>query len=182
MATANNATRFPGQPEHTGTELVFSRHIDSIYRFLYRQVGNAEDAEELTSHVFRRVGLQVDAGQSETTIASSLVTLARSVLADHWSRWYRRPVPANGANGPEHARTSIPTDAPPIGNREGGACSLLAALPECDRHVLELRFLEGQSIEDSAAALGITPDAARAIEHRALQLAVQVYEADLSPQ
>ena len=42
----------------------------------------------------------------------------------------------------------------------------LAALPDDQRAVIRLRFLEGKSLEETAAALDRTPDAVRGLVHR----------------
>ncbi|HEX8919538.1 MAG TPA: sigma-70 family RNA polymerase sigma factor, partial [Chloroflexota bacterium] len=53
---------------------------------------------------------------------------------------------------------------------------LLAALPERYRQVLELRFLKGYSVQETATELDITPQNVKVIQHRALARAVQVGE------
>jgi RNA polymerase sigma-70 factor (ECF subfamily) len=42
----------------------------------------------------------------------------------------------------------------------------LAALPEDQREAIRLKHLEGKSLEDTAAAMGRTPDAVRGLIHR----------------
>jgi RNA polymerase sigma-70 factor (ECF subfamily) len=45
---------------------------------------------------------------------------------------------------------------------------VLSCLPARARSVLELRFLHGYSVEETAQALGITPGNVKVIQHRAL--------------
>src|SRR5689334_10604453 len=68
---------------------VFDRYLERIYRFLYRRLGNREDAEDLTSEVFVKASSELDISRSEASIASWLFTVARNELADHWRRHYR---------------------------------------------------------------------------------------------
>jgi RNA polymerase sigma-70 factor (ECF subfamily) len=44
----------------------------------------------------------------------------------------------------------------------------LRALPDDQRHVIELRLTEGRSMSETAALLGRSPDAVRQLQHRAL--------------
>lgn len=167
------ARRFP-LPQHPDLEQVFTEYVDPIYRFLYRRVGNTQDAEDLTSEVFFKAAGQLDHTRSQATIARWLFTVARSVLADHWRRYYH-----SGASLPlDESRLAALSDARDshAGN-EGDAdlvSSLLAALPERYRQVLELRFLQGYSIKETAHELAITPENVKVIQHRALAKAVQL--------
>ena len=51
---------------------------------------------------------------------------------------------------------------------------LLKALPERYHQVLELRFLKGYTILETAAALGISEENTKVLQHRALKKANQI--------
>jgi RNA polymerase sigma-70 factor (ECF subfamily) len=53
---------------------------------------------------------------------------------------------------------------------------VLDTLPGRYRQILETRFLQGNSIKESAAELGISVANAKVLQHRALRLAAQVNE------
>jgi RNA polymerase sigma-70 factor (ECF subfamily) len=53
---------------------------------------------------------------------------------------------------------------------------VLGTLPDRYRWVLELRFRSGYSIEETAQEMGVTPQNAKVIQHRAVAKAVQVGE------
>lgn len=57
---------------------------------------------------------------------------------------------------------------------------ILDALPERYRQVLQLRFLNGLSVRETAQALGITSGNVKVLQHRALARAVRV-GSDLLP-
>ncbi|MEO5951275.1 MAG: sigma factor-like helix-turn-helix DNA-binding protein, partial [Chloroflexia bacterium] len=52
--------------------------------------------------------------------------------------------------------------------------NVLALLPENYRRVLELRFLQGCSLRETALAMRITEANAKVIQHRAIQKALKV--------
>ena len=158
-------------------EEVFSRYLDPVYRFVYSRVGNREDAEDLTSEVFLKASRQLDSSRSEASVAQWLFTVARTVLADHWRRYYRSgtvlPLDEGRAgNIPDEEAPAVPSE-----RSEQLVERVLAALPERYRRVLELRFLQGYSIQETAEEIGVTPENVKVIQHRALAKAVQVSEA-----
>lgn len=160
-------------------EEVFARFVDPVYRFLYSRLGNREDAEDLTSEVFLKATKQLDSGRPEASVAQWLFTVARTVLADHWRRYYRggTPVPFDDARVEEVPGKLESTE--PSESSAKLVDELLAALPERYRRVLELRFLLGYSIQETARELSVTPENVKVIQHRALAKAVQVGEGRL---
>jgi RNA polymerase sigma-70 factor (ECF subfamily) len=55
---------------------------------------------------------------------------------------------------------------------------VLSALPERYRRVLELRFLSGMTIRETAEVMGLTPENVKVIQHRALARAVATFNPD----
>lgn len=157
-------------------EQVFSRFVDPVYRFLYSRVGNREDAEDLTSEVFLKAARQLQSDRPEASIAQWLFTVARTVLADHWRRYYR--------TGPvlqfeEGYANNLPDEEEHRGvsnSRQELVTRVLNALPERYSRVLELRFLRGYSIQETAAELDLSAENVKVIQHRALAKAVLLSE------
>ena len=56
--------------------------------------------------------------------------------------------------------------------------AVLDVLPDNYRRILELRFLQGYSVREAAAALGVSVANAKVLQHRALRLAAQFSEKD----
>lgn len=167
-----------GSPVQSPPDLeeVFARYLDPVYRFLYSRVGNREDAEDLTSEVFLKAARQLDSSRLEASVAKWLFTVARTVLADHWRRYYRGVVvPLDDARAGEIPENGEPVDM--SGGREQLVERVLSSLPDRYRLVLELRFLKGYSIVEAAREMGVTPENAKVIQHRALAKAVQMSEA-----
>jgi RNA polymerase sigma-70 factor (ECF subfamily) len=55
---------------------------------------------------------------------------------------------------------------------------VLAALPDNYRRILELRFLQGRSIKESATQMGVSVANAKVLQHRALRLAATLNQKD----
>lgn len=157
-------------------EHVFARYVDPIHRFIYARVGNREDAEDLTSEVFLKATRLLDHHRPEASIATWLFTVARTVLADHWRRYYR-----GGATVEldELRLAEVPEQTAPTEPAEANVVLLervLGGLSERYRRVLELRFLHGYTIQETAHELDISPDNVKVIQHRALARAVVIAE------
>jgi RNA polymerase sigma-70 factor (ECF subfamily) len=154
-------------------ESVYRDNVERLYRLMYARVGNRPDAEDLTSEVFRAALGPLRLASSKGEVRAYLLATARTVLALYWRRRLGHPVtsidPATDlaylADPPERGQLS---SAP---SRTG---SILAALPDRYRRVLELRFLEACSIKEAAKTMDISVSNAKVLQHRALLMAAKV--------
>ena len=150
-------------------EAVYRETAVVVYRFIYARVGNRPDAEDLTTQVFIRAlpRLRIPAAIEE--IRSYLMATSRTVLADHWRRHYDVQV-ATLEDGIAAAPAPLPD---PALEEEGirRANAVLAGLPGNYRQVLELRFLRGYSLRETADAMGVSLSNAKVLQHRALRRA-----------
>jgi RNA polymerase sigma factor (sigma-70 family) len=165
--------RLVGADTYTDWESVYRDNVERLYRLMYARVGNRPDAEDLTSEVFRTAFGPLRLASSKGEVKSYLLVTARTVLASHWRRRLGLAVTSidPAADLPylaEPSGASGPTDAP---ERAG---TILAALPERYRRVLELRFLEAASIKEVAKAMDVSVSNAKVLQHRALHMAAKV--------
>jgi RNA polymerase sigma-70 factor (ECF subfamily) len=178
MTLSSNQPQFPSEadtrPDPLDLERIYEEYVDQIYRFLYTRVGNREDAEDLTSQVFLKGFRRLDVERDGRSIASWLFTVARTVLADHWRQAYRYGPPAElHENLPGRSEVPDPWDDTAKVQRVD---EVLARLPARSRSVLELRFLRGYSLEETARALGISIGNVKVIQHRALARAAELMD------
>jgi RNA polymerase sigma-70 factor, ECF subfamily len=162
-------------------ERIFATHLDSVFRFLYRRVGNREDAEDLTSQVFLKASSRLDTGRTEDSVASWIFTVARTVLADHWRRFYRAPAAVELNDEIVVHRAQVEVTSVPSEKSEQVVEAILQALPPRYRRVLELRFLEGYSVEEAAAEMSVTPGNLKVLQHRALARATEIGFPSIEP-
>jgi RNA polymerase sigma-70 factor (ECF subfamily) len=155
-------------------EEIYSRYLGPIYRFLYRRVGNREDAEDLTAETFLKAFRHLDPSRSEASTVHWLYIVARTVAADHWRRYYRHGafLPYEDLH-PDDANDDA-MKLPGRSNAEVRVADTLDRLPEQYRRVLELRFLRGYSVQETAQELGITSGNAKVLQHRALAKAARL--------
>ena len=158
---------------------VYDNSVEQIYKFVYFKVGNREDAEDIVSQVFMKAANSLDVTQEEHVRLAWLYQVARTTITDHWRSYYKGPVtsleemeekaPVHFAADPIRLNGEVEEIEPAIAKVQ----AVLQTLPENYRRVLELRFLQGCSLKETAEALGITEGNAKVIQHRALQKAVK---------
>jgi RNA polymerase sigma factor (sigma-70 family) len=158
-------------------DAVYLDNVERLYRIIFAKVGNRHDAEDLTAEVFTAAFGPLRATASIGEVRAYLLATARTVLAGHWRRTLGREITAiDPARLTEFQRADwAPPAVPTAGARaapdEVGA--ILADLPPRYRRILQLRFLEGASVREAAAELGVSVGNAKVLQHRALRLAAQ---------
>jgi RNA polymerase sigma-70 factor (ECF subfamily) len=155
-------------------EAVYKDNATWVYRTIFARVGNRADAEDLTTEVFLAALRPLRLTASVGEIRAYLRATARTVLAAHWRETLGREITSiDDIEQPPDSEEAISTAPQRVAD-------VLERLPDNYRRILELRFLQGRSIKESAAELGVSVTNAKVLQHRALRLAAQVNEKDES--
>lgn len=143
----------------------YQTHVTAIYQYVYSRVGNRPDAEDLTSQVFMKATRDMRSDVSIPQLRSWLYRVAQTTLMDHWREYY-----AERAGALDEDVTQPP---PARENAEAvqRVETLLATLPENYRRVLELRFLRGYSVRETARELSLSETNVKVLQFRALNRA-----------
>jgi RNA polymerase sigma-70 factor (ECF subfamily) len=146
---------------------IYNRYAPRIYAYIYRRVGKAALAEELTGELFLRVlrAIRNDHAWGDSFIAW-LYRIAHNLVVDH----YRRQPP--GPSLPLDESLPAPEGDPAIIAEDAQAHERLRAafghLTPDQQEVLVLRFGEGLTATETARILGKSTGAVEALQHRAL--------------
>ena len=162
-------------------QVAYDKYVEQIYRFIFFKVGNREDAEDITSQVFIKAANSLDVTQIAQAQMAWLYQVARTTISDHW-RGYYKGVTSSLDEMEETSPLHLSGDPIVLGAPEDDDIepavekvrAVLSLLPENYRRVLELRFLQGCSLRETAAAMSITESNAKVIQHRAIQKALKV--------
>ena len=143
----------------------YQTHVTAIYQYIYSRVGNRPDAEDLTARVFMKAinGMRSDVSVPE--LRSWLYRVAQTTLADHWREYYAEDT---SELEEDVTRPPAPRDNPEAVQRVD---AVLATLPESYRRVLELRFLKGYSVRETAQELNLSEANVKVLQFRALNRA-----------
>jgi RNA polymerase sigma factor (sigma-70 family) len=151
-------------------EAVYEDNATWVYRTIFARVGNRADAEDLTAEVFLAALRPLRLSATVAEVRAYLRTTARTVLAAHWRQTMGREITEiEDIATPPEAEQAIST-AP------ARVAVVLDTLPDNYRRILDLRFLQGRSIKESAEEMGVSVANAKVLQHRALRLAAQVNE------
>ena len=144
----------------------FERYATLIYRFAYRRLGNRESAQDVTAQVFLRATRGLDPSFGDDARRAWLFRAARTAIVDIWRSYGQFPVVPLDWYAEEPTQ-AISSDSAAV-NR---VARILVVLNPMQRRVLELRFLEGRSLVETAQELGITEGNVKVLQHRALRQA-----------
>jgi RNA polymerase sigma-70 factor (ECF subfamily) len=141
---------------------VYQRYVDRIYAFVSRRTENRAAAEDITSQVFEQALGAI--GRFEwrgLPLSVWLFRIASNAIADHWR---------------ELARTAqeAPPDLPDSRELEDIERRIalyrhVELLPDVQRQVIHMRFVEEKSIREVAAALDRSEGAVKQLQLRALE-------------
>jgi RNA polymerase sigma-70 factor (ECF subfamily) len=152
-----------------------------VLRVVLHRCGDRQLAEDVTqdaiARALSRASSYRDLGRP---FEAWLVTIACRLVVDHAkSGWRRYMVAAGGPDDLPPAPTSLgrPVVEPDVVVVERLThlehARVLAAALRClsrpQRTVLQLRFWRGLSVEDTAAAMGLSRAACKAVQHRAIR-------------
>lgn len=156
-------------------EAFYRRHVVAVGRFLVRRVTDPQLVADLTAEVFHEVIRSAHAYHpGRGSELAWLYGIARNVLANDRRREALRLRAEQGAAGrrllddDDIARLEERIDAESAARRVFQA---LSRLPENERAVVELVAVDGLSLKEAAAALGIRPGTARVRMYRARRAA-----------
>jgi len=155
-----------GEPE--AVEELYRLHAPQIFRYFFLRVQDHHLAEDLTAEVFMRV---VRALPTYTDrgfpLEAWLFRIAHARWVDH-HRKRRWPEDELLEAMPDEDRPSLEEEADTLRDL-AQLRAQLAQLTDEQQAVIQLRFLEGYSLEQTAQVLNKTVGAVKAMQHRALQ-------------
>ena len=141
---------------------VYERYVDRIYAFVSRRTGNRAAAEHITSEVFERALRTI--GRFEwrgVSAAAWLFRIASNAIADNW-------------RDRAHDSHDPAPDVPDAGELEQIEWRIALSrhveqLPDLQRQVIRMRFIDEKSIRYVAAALERSEGAIKQLQLRALE-------------
>ena len=141
---------------------LYDRNVDRVYAYVSRRAGNRAVAEDVTSAVFEQALTNLPKFEWRgVPFAAWLFRIAANALADHWKREGRdsHDLPPEIPDEREHQDLE----------RRLGLFQLVDRLPDAQRQVIQMRFVEDRTIREVAAALDRSEGAVKQLQLRALE-------------
>jgi RNA polymerase sigma-70 factor (ECF subfamily) len=151
---------------------MYRAYAADLQRFISNKVGDPTVAEDLTSTVFLKALRWLREDQSAESARGWLYATARTTIVDYWQAQSQYEM--RSLSGLEEQLLKSGDTAFADQQVETRVQHLLSLLPERDRTILTLRYLQGYSAAEIAAALGTSAGHIRVLQLRALRRAAQV--------
>jgi RNA polymerase sigma-70 factor (ECF subfamily) len=168
VAYAEDLVRRVRSNEPQAFEELYERYSPRVYGYLFQRLnGSVQDAEDLTADVFERIYEKIDAFQPQGAPLSAWVfRIAHNRLIDSVRRRPRQSQ-VGLEEAPEIAAGPAFTQVDQHVAMEQIKAGLERLTPE-QRQVIVLRFLEGKTVAETAAAVGRNEDAVKKLQARGL--------------
>lgn len=148
---------------------LYDRYFHRVWAFGLSRTGNRTEAEDVTSEVFRRALENLDMYEWRGVPFSAwLLRIASNVIADRFQKTSRESA--------DPAPPAAPAPDPDL-ERRAMLFQLVDRLPDVQRRVIELRYIEQQSLLEIAGTLGKTEGAIKQLQRRALEHLREEWEA-----
>ena len=163
--------------DHLAFEGLIEKFKMPVLNYIYRQIGNSSEAEDIAQNVFIQVYKSAERYQPSAKFTTWLFTIARNLCLNEFRRRGRHPLESlqEGTNvDPERDPpqfTDPKARSPAIETSEKELEKYILAaiqkLPENQRTAVLLCRYEGLSYEEIAKILDATPSAVKSLLHRA---------------
>jgi RNA polymerase sigma-70 factor (ECF subfamily) len=145
---------------------LYESHFERVYAYVVRRVRDRAETEDVTSEVFHHALANLHKYEWRgIPFAAWLYRIAANLIADRWQRMGREPlgddaeqIEAAQAAGAEYEEVE----------RRATLFRLVGTLPEEQRRVVVLRFVEQKSIKEVAKQICKTEGAVKQLQFRAL--------------
>lgn len=152
--------------------LIYERYRDPVFRFVYFRVGHRALAEDLTAdaflRAFKRIGSFTWQGRD---LGAWLMTIARNLTADHFKSGRYRLEVTTGEVLDDDTRTD-PDRTDVVTETNSLVAAVQAAIETLgieQRTAVQLRYLDGLTVTETAQAMGKQEGAVKALCYRAMR-------------
>jgi RNA polymerase sigma-70 factor (ECF subfamily) len=148
--------------------ILYERHLDRIFRYIYYRVGSNGEAEDLTEQVFLKAWEAIERYESRgVPFVAWLYRLAHNLVIDQY-RSRRVTVALDDIGEAEEPGADIVDAVEDKLDAEEVRLAMRKLNPE-HQQLIVLRFVEGLSHAEVAQITGKSEGATRVVQYRALQ-------------
>ena len=150
---------------------LYDEFADRIFRYIKAKINSTQQAEDILQEVFLKAWANINQFElrEDANFSAWLYRIATNAIYDYFRRIYRKP---------EALELNEQIDKPSAQNLQKEIADKLETevvykaleqLPGNYRAILELRFVQGFSVEETAKILGKSNTASRILQFRALK-------------
>ena len=148
---------------------LYDQYAGKIYAYIYRRVGQAEVAEDLTGQVFMRMLEAIRTGQGwRSSFSGWLYRIAHNLVIDYYRRRGRVTLVDIDEAAPVRATHGDPVRSTETLLKREQLRAALFQLTGEQAQVITLRFMDERSIAEVADLMDKTEGAIKALQYRAV--------------
>ncbi len=172
----NNLVAKAGTGDEQAFGLLYDEYADRLYKYICFKITDSEEAEQLLQEVFIKVWQGcAKLEQKNLNFTSWIYTIAHNTINDYFRRVYRRPQTTPLEPNLDIVATDDTSQTTSDNFRSSNIQKALANLPGNYKQVLELRFLQELSVEETAKVLKKNSIAVRVLQHRAIKQLQKIF-------
>ena len=138
---------------------LYEAHFERVYAYAARRLRDRHEAEDVTSEVFQQALANLARFEWRgVPFGAWLIRIASNAIADRWKRRERE----RGTPSPEGRAEPGLEEI----EEQARLFRLVGQLPDDQRRVIEMRFVEQKSIREIAAELGRSEGAVKQLQFR----------------
>lgn len=158
--------------------VLYQTHVQKVYAYVARRVGDPMIAEDITADVFvRALETLAQYEQKGLPFLGWLYRIAAGKVIDYY-RWSGRRAGNQNLHEDLPSHQASPEESAFRQIQEDQVLHLLHHLTAEQQQVVTLRFLQGHSIKDVAQVMGKNEGAIKGLQFRALQALAQMMQHD----
>lgn len=141
---------------------LYQRNVYQVYAYVSRRVGTREEAEDITSDAFHHALKNLKSFEWRgAPFAAWLIRIAAHRIVDRWRSTAREAGTPIGEDPKDERMEEI--------EQHAALFQLVKRLPEDQRRVVTMRFVDDKSIREIAQELGRSEGAVKQLQFRALE-------------
>jgi RNA polymerase sigma-70 factor (ECF subfamily) len=148
-------------------EILIKKYLNSIYGFIFKNVGDINSAEDITQEVFIRIWKNLKKFDQKKEFKPWIFQIAKNASIDYLRKKKSIPFSRFENDKGQNVLTENLSDNSPnllkILNDKKGLMIIMEALPEKDKNLLNLRHKDGLSFKEIA---DITKESVNTIKSR----------------
>jgi RNA polymerase sigma-70 factor, ECF subfamily len=164
--------------------LLYDRYVDQIFGYVYHRVGHRQTAEDLVGDVFLRALRRISTFKWQgVDFGAWLMTIARNRVHDHFkSAKFRLEATVEEVfDSPVEHSPDNPEQALLSADLTAQVHDAIRQLKGEQAEVLYLRFIQHLNVAETAAVMGKTDGAIKALQYRALKSLAKLMPEGLVP-
>lgn len=156
---------------------LYDEFVDRIYKFVRFKIQDQAFVEDILQEVFLKAwqgSKSLDV--SDLNFSAWLYRIASNTVNDHYRKVYRRPQTVELEDAMNFASTDDSQKLVSDGFDAREIKNAMSELPESYKQIIELRYFQDFSVEESSKILNKTSITVRVLQHRAIKALEKIFK------